>query len=186
MYTQDTFLTNIWQTISDYFANGSYSQTVQRNRYLVWDPYFLMLAREKYRSIRETELEDLIRDGGKLDKQFETLEELRQSIGSCVTSDQVQLRVETEKQDKTEVLVMTDLTEAAVSLQVNGLWFYTQPLDSVKAVFEIPDSVLRGKGKYNCIQARLVGGYGAYLVNPYGTVEGDYTNAISNYTYLSR
>lgn len=124
----------------------------------------------KYRSIRETELE-----------------ELRQSIGSCVTSDQVQLRVETEKQDKTEVLVMTDLTEAAaVSLQVNGLWFYTQPLDSVKAVFEIPDSVLRGKGKYNCIQARLVGGYGAYLVNPYGTVEGDYTNAISNYTYLSR
>ena len=169
MYTQDTFLTDIWQTISDYFANGSYSQTVQRNRYLVWDPYFLMLAREKYRSIRETELE-----------------ELRQSIGSCVTSDQVQLRVETEKQDKTEVLVMTDLTEAAVSLQVNGLWFYTQPLDSVKAVFEIPDSVLRGKGKYNCIQARLVGGYGAYLVNPYGTVEGDYTNAISNYTYFSR
>jgi len=232
MYTQDTFLTDIWQTTSDYFANESYSQTVQWNRYLVRDPYFLMLAREKYRSIRETELKELIRDGGKLDqyvesirpaaeandarwggsmgtyegqlfeegvrelkrfmrervswldKQFETMEELRQSIGSCVTSDQVQLSAETEPDGSVKAAAATGLTEAAaVSLQVNGTWTATEALQEGEASFSVPAEALR-EGE-NLLQARLLDAEGNWLQNPEGTEEENYVNAISAYLCYS-
>ena len=196
-----------------------------------------MLAWEKYREIREPVLEELIRDGGKidqyaeflrpaakandarwggcmgtyqgqtfdeglkqlkefirlrfgwLDEQFMSVESFQKSTGYYESSERVRISEMDlfSVRGNTVVTVETEAPECAgISLQVNGLWLYTQPLDSGKAVFEIPDSVLSEKGKYNCIQARLVGGDGAYLVNPEGTVEGDYTNAISNYAYFSR
>lgn len=64
----ETWVPDDWQTTSDYFAHETYYQTVQWNRYLIRDPYFLMLAREKYLEIRETYLEDLLAEGGLLDQ----------------------------------------------------------------------------------------------------------------------
>ena len=233
----DTWIWDDWQTTNDYYTYETYYQSVQWNRYLIRDPYFLVLAWEKYREIREPVLEELIRDGGKidqyaeflrpaakandarwggcmgtyqgqtfdeglkqlkefirlrvgwLDEQFMAVESFQKSTGYSESSERVRISEMDlfSVRGNTVVTVETEAPECAgISLQVNGLWLYTQPLDSGKAVFEIPDSVLSEKGKYNCIQARLVGGDGAYLVNPEGTVEGDYTNAISNYAYFSR
>ena len=39
--------TDEWQTTSDYYANETYYQTVQWNRYLIRDPYFLVLLQER-------------------------------------------------------------------------------------------------------------------------------------------
>jgi len=69
-----------------------------------------------------------------------------------------------------------------VSLQVNGTNFYTASLEDGKAVFEVPNAALRSGG--NVAQVRLKGADGEWLVNPDGTTEGDYTNAISNYAYF--
>ena len=49
-------------------------------------------------------------------------------------------------------------------------------------MFEVPNAAFRSGG--NVAQARLKGADGEWLVNPDGTTEGDYTNAISNYAYF--
>ena len=124
-----------------------------------------------------------------LDEQFMSVESFQKSTGYYESSELVRISEMdlSSVRGNTVVTVETEVPECTgISLQVNGLWFYTQPLDSGKAVFEIPDSVLRGKGKYNCIQARLVGEDGAYLINPEGTEEENYTNAISDYAYFSK
>ena len=62
MYTLNTWYTDEWQTTSDYYANETYYQTVQWNRYLIRDPYFLVLLQEKYQEARETILEEYVKD----------------------------------------------------------------------------------------------------------------------------
>jgi len=56
---------------NNYFTNEQYYQSVQWNRYLVRDPYFLMLAYHRYHEIRPTVIEDIIKDGGLLDEYYE-------------------------------------------------------------------------------------------------------------------
>lgn len=229
MYTLNTWYTEEWQTTSDYYANEAYYQTVQWNRYLIRDPYFLMLAQEKYQSIRETVLEELVRDGGKvdqyadalrlaaeandarwggsmgtfegqtfedgirelkrfmrerlawMDEQFASVESLRSSLGYYVISDQVKL-----ERDGRKIYVSTELPEAAsVSLQVNGVWFYEEELTDGNTKIKIPKEALRQEGN-NMVQVRLKGSDGMYLVNPEGSTEGDYRNAISNYICFER
>ena len=68
MAQKETWVPDDWQTTNAYFAYETYYQTVQWNRYLIRDPYFLMLAREKYLEIRDTYLEELIKEGGLLDQ----------------------------------------------------------------------------------------------------------------------
>ena len=50
------------------FTNEQYYQSQQWNRYLIRDPYFLKLAYEKYKEIRPTVIEDIIKEGGWLDQ----------------------------------------------------------------------------------------------------------------------
>lgn len=235
MYTLNTWYTEEWQTTSDYYANETYYQTVQWNRYLIRDPLFLVLAQEKYQEIRETVLEEYVKDGGLIDQyakallpaakandarwggsmgsfegqtfeegvkelkrfmrerlawldtQFTSVEKLRTSLGYYVTSDR--LTIERPKQDamtgSVTVTVRTEETACeTVSLQVNGTHFYTEKLKDGKAVFEIPKEDLRGAGQRDVVQARLLQADGTYLINPEGTTEGDYTNAISTYTWF--
>lgn len=119
-----------------------------------------------------------------LDKQFETLEDLRQSIGSCVTSDQVQLSAETESDGSVKAAAATGLTEAAaVSLQVNGTWTVTEALQEGEACFSVPAEALREEE--NLLQARLLDAEGNWLQNPEGTEEENYVNAISAYLCYS-
>ncbi len=66
-FTIDTWAPTSWQTTNEYFASENYYQSVQWNRYLIRDPYFLVCVYEKYGEIRETEIEELIREGGRID-----------------------------------------------------------------------------------------------------------------------
>ena len=233
MYTLNTWYTKEWCTTSAYYANEAYYQTVQWNRYLIRDPYFLMLLWEKYQAIRETVLEELIRDGGTIDQyaeklrpaakandarwggcmgtfegqkfdegitelkrfmkerlswmdeQFASVESLRKSFGYYANSSLIWISEvdQTSERGKVRIVVETEVPEGtAVSLQVNGTNFYTASLEDGKAVFEVPNAALRSGG--NVAQARLKGADGEWLVNPDGTTEGDYTNAISNYAYF--
>ena len=49
MYTLNTWYTDEWQTTSDYYANETYYQTVQWNRYLIRDPIFWYCSRKSTR-----------------------------------------------------------------------------------------------------------------------------------------
>ncbi len=233
----DTWIPDDWQTTNAYFAHETYYQTVQWNRYLIRDPYFLMLAREKYLEIRQTYLEALLREDGLLDRytydlrpaalandrlwegsmgtfggqefdegverlrefielrlawldeQFETLESLRTSLGYYVTSDEVQITdIDTESvKGATRIRVCTQAEGAFfVSLQLNGTRFYTEPLQEGTADFVIPDADLRGKKQENMVQVRLLDSAGFYLKNEEGSTEGDYSNAISNYSVFAK
>ena len=70
-FTLDTWFPEEWQTTNDYFANETYAQTVQWNRCLIRDPYFLVRTWEIYWEIREPLLEELVRNGGKIDQYAE-------------------------------------------------------------------------------------------------------------------
>ncbi len=72
MYNIDTDYPTGWQTTDEWFANEQYYQTVQWNRMLVRDPYFLQRVYEKYHEIRGTVIEDIIKEGGLLDTYYET------------------------------------------------------------------------------------------------------------------
>ena len=75
MFNIFTNIPTEWHTTNEYFTNEQYYQSVQWNRYLVRDPYFLMLAYNRYQEIRPTIIEDIIKDGGLLDKYYEELYE---------------------------------------------------------------------------------------------------------------
>lgn len=71
MFNIFTNIPEEWHTTNEYFTNEQYYQSVQWNRYLVKDPYFLMLAYHRYHEIRPTVIEDIIKDGGLLDEYYE-------------------------------------------------------------------------------------------------------------------
>ncbi len=71
MFNIFTNIPEEWHTTNNYFTNEQYYQSVQWNRYLVRDPYFLMLAYHRYHEIRPTVIEDIIKDGGFLDEYYE-------------------------------------------------------------------------------------------------------------------
>lgn len=75
MYNVDTWYPESWHTTNDYFTMEQYYQSVQWNRYLIKDPYFLLQAYLKYKEIRPTLIEDMIKDSGELDTYYEYLKE---------------------------------------------------------------------------------------------------------------
>lgn len=60
MYRIDTYITDDWHTTNNYFTREQFYQSVQWNRYLIKDPYFLMKVYEKYKSVRQNELKDFL------------------------------------------------------------------------------------------------------------------------------
>lgn len=60
MYHIDTYVTDAWHTTYNGFTREQFYQSVQWNRYLIKDPYFLMKVYEKYHNIREKELQNLL------------------------------------------------------------------------------------------------------------------------------
>ena len=73
MYNIDTYYPESWHTTEDAFTVEQYYQKVQWNRMLIRDPYFLTLAYEKYHEIRDTVIEEMIKDGGTVDTYMKTL-----------------------------------------------------------------------------------------------------------------
>ena len=67
MYNIFTNYPTSWQTTIEAFTVEQYYQTVQWNRMLIRDPYFLTLAYEKYHKIRSI-IENMIKDGGLIDQ----------------------------------------------------------------------------------------------------------------------
>lgn len=60
MYNIFTNIPEGFQTTNQYFTNEQYYQSVQWNRYLIRDPYFVLKVYEKYKEIRETAIQKLI------------------------------------------------------------------------------------------------------------------------------
>lgn len=60
MFNIDTYITDDWHTTNNYFTREQFYQSVQWNRYLIKDPYFLMKIYEKYHAIRSNELKALL------------------------------------------------------------------------------------------------------------------------------
>lgn len=60
MYNIDTWYPTGWQTTNNYFANEQYYQSVQWNRYLIRDPYFVMKVYEKYQEIRQSAISGIV------------------------------------------------------------------------------------------------------------------------------
>jgi len=60
MYHIDTYITDDWQTTNNYFTREQFYQSVQWNRYLIKDPYFLMKVYEKYHNIRGKEIKAML------------------------------------------------------------------------------------------------------------------------------
>ena len=81
------------------------------------------------------------------------------------------------------ITVHTTLPDyAGISFQVNGTHFYKAKITDGTAVILIPDHDLqRETGSWNTIQIRALDKNGTYIINPEGTVSGDYSNAVSNY-----
>ena len=75
MYNIYTNYPTKWHTTLDDFTREQYYQSVQWNRMLIRDPYFLTLAYEKYKEIRPTVMEDMIKEGGLLDQYESYLKE---------------------------------------------------------------------------------------------------------------
>lgn len=75
MYSFYTYFPEGWHTTNNYFTNEQYYQSVQWNRYLIKDPYFLLCVYNKYKEIRKTGIEDIIKSGGLLDKYYNELKE---------------------------------------------------------------------------------------------------------------
>ncbi len=74
MYGTNTWYPASWHTTEDDFTKEQYYQTVQWNRCLIRDPYFLVRVYEKYHEIRETVIEDMIKDEGTIDSYEKQLE----------------------------------------------------------------------------------------------------------------
>ncbi|MBO5353267.1 MAG: CotH kinase family protein [Lachnospiraceae bacterium] len=60
MYHIDTYITDDWHTTNNYFTREQFYQSVQWNRYLIKDPYFLMKIYEKYKEVRTGALQKLM------------------------------------------------------------------------------------------------------------------------------
>lgn len=60
MYGIDTYITDDWHTTNNYFTREQFYQSVQWNRYLIKDPYFLMKVYETYHSIRGNQIKSLL------------------------------------------------------------------------------------------------------------------------------
>jgi len=74
MYNINTNYPTSWQTTEEAFTVEQYYQTVQWNRMLIRDPYFLTLAYEKYHEVRPI-IEDMVKTGGLIDQYREYLSE---------------------------------------------------------------------------------------------------------------
>lgn len=68
MYWINTWYPTSWHTTENAFTVEQYYQTVQWNRMLIRDPYFLTLAYEKWHQIRGTVIEDIVGKGGIIEK----------------------------------------------------------------------------------------------------------------------
>ena len=60
MYRISTYITDEWHTTNNYFTREQFYQSMQWNRYLIRDPYFLMKAYEMYKEIRPNQLQHMI------------------------------------------------------------------------------------------------------------------------------
>lgn len=59
---QDTNAPETWQTTNEWFANEWYYQTVQWNRLLIRDPYFVVRLYERYHEIRDEYLAPIVNE----------------------------------------------------------------------------------------------------------------------------
>ena len=135
----DTYVTNGWATVD-------FNRNAQRNMWyksLIKDPYFVLKAQERYWEIRDTLLEDIIKDNGSIDTSYELLKESGKA-NSYLWPYKNQ-----------------DLT-AGVNVLKNWLITHINWLDTQ---FETKDSILESLGVYadNTIQLSLTNSKGDAL-----------------------
>lgn len=74
MYSIWTWEPESWQTTNEYFTNEQYYQSVQWNRYLIKDPYFLLQLYLRYDDVSKM-MHEITEDGGTIDQYIELLSE---------------------------------------------------------------------------------------------------------------
>lgn len=232
---QDTNAPETWQTTNEWFANEQYYQTVQWNRLLIRDPYFVVKLYERYHEVRDAYIAPLVNTSVQqmslanmkaglandarwgtafsatagqnysdqvsyiqtflnrrltwLDKQFASIDTLMKSLGYYVTSNDIKAGTVDTEGTKGYTLVTANVSGSKikkVSFQVNGKNFYTADVSNGSATVKIPDSVLVAEGSLNVVQFRGMDANGSYVVNTNGTITGNYTNAVSNYTTFAK
>jgi CotH protein. len=75
LHNRNLWFPTTWHTTSKYFTDEQYYQTVQWNRYLIRDPYFLVRVYEKYKKLRTTVIANMIKEGGTIDQYAEKYRE---------------------------------------------------------------------------------------------------------------
>jgi len=232
---QNTNAPQTWQTTNEWFANEQYYQTVQWNRLLIRDPYFVVKLYERYHDVRDEYIATILGDalyemweknslpgyanelrwGGAfsatagqtyeeqleyiqtflmarimwLDEQFSSIDALNASLGYYVTSDDIQFETCDTSGESGYTIVTAKIDNEAikqVSFQVNGTNFYSAKVSDGVATVKVPDDALETDGSLNVVQARGMDAAGEYIANPEGTIEGNYTNAISNYCTFTK
>lgn len=232
---QDTNAPETWQTTNEWFANEQYYQTVQWNRLLIRDPYFIVKLYERYHEVRDAYIAPLVNTtvaqmsetnkkaglandarwgtafsatAGQnytdqvnyiqtflnrrltwLDSQFTSIDTLMNSLGYYVRSNDITAGNIDTTTTEGYTFVSANISNSKikkVSFQVNGKNFYTADVSDGVATAKIPDSALLGDGSLNVVQFRGMEANGSYIINSQGTITGNYTNAISNYTTFSK
>jgi len=124
-----------------------------------------------------------------LDKQFKSIDTLNKSLGYYITSDDITAGTIDTKSETGYTLITANVDNSKikkVSFQVNGKYFYTADVSGSKATVKVPDSALQKDGSLNVVQFRGMDSKGEYIVNNNGTITGNYTNAISNFTTFEK
>lgn len=149
----DVFYPESWHTTLNYFTNQHYYQSEQWNRYLVKDPYFLLKVYERYKEIRPTVLENIIKPDGYLDYYEKTLMEAsfpdsKKWYTASFDNSMIRLRSFIDRR-----LTWMDKQFASFDTFVNSLGYYTPSND-----IEVTSVVKRSDDTYMII---------ATTTNPY-------------------
>jgi hypothetical protein len=141
MYNINTNYPTSWQTTLEYFTREWYYQTVQWNRMLIRDPYFLTLAYEKYQNVVRPVIENMVKDGGLIDqystylKEAGTMNDRRWSYTytpenySGATPENFTDSVATIKKFLSKRVKWLDKQFTSVSTLVNSLGYYKKSSD---------------------------------------------------------
>ncbi len=134
MFNINTNYPTSWQTTIDKFTEEQYYQTVQWNRMLIRDPYFLTLAYEKYHKIRPV-IENMIKKGGLIDQYKTDLKEAgaANDVRWCYTYNTEYSGATSQNFEDSVASIQTFLNKrvewldkqfASVSTLVNSLGYY--------------------------------------------------------------
>ncbi len=116
-----------------------------------------------------------------LDKQFESIETLVNSLGVYRTSDKITVDDVSIRTGETKITAkVTDDSIKSVRFQINGTTMLEAEVKGGKATVSVDSEVINGSG-YNCVMVYAVNDIGEYIINEWFSDTGNYNTVVSNY-----